>query len=748
MACGASHAQQPVAEPAPPSPGVSAQNEEFLRQYAQTLRFSLGRPNHISITSDGSAVLFLRSGPRSFVQDLYEFDCASGKERVLLTADQILGGAEEHLTPEEHARRERLRLATRGIAGYELSEDGSKILVPLAGRLFVIDRKTGKSTEDKSEGGSPMDPHLSPDGASLACVRDGEVYVTDLARGTEKKVTSGAGGTITNGLPEFVAQEEMDRFSGYWWSPDSIMIAYQQNDTAGMETFRIADPVHPEMPANEWPYPRPGHKNAAVKLGLVAAGGGETTWVSWDAAAYPYLATVKWEKNAPLTILVQNRAQTEEVLFAVDEKTGQTHELLREKDAAWVNLQQSCPMWLKDGSSFLWLTERSKHWGLELHKRDGSLVHQFDLSTPGLDGLVGTDGMRTAYVSGPAIGGDTKSPDPTQAHVWRIHLGDTNSQSEDLTPDRGQHGAIFAKDAPVWVHSFNLADGSSGVRVERLATDSKAGQLSISLGELRSTSEEPPFIPKVELTTVGPKGLHAAIIRPRNFDPKKKYPVIDSVYGGPHVNMVNAAPRGYVLQQWLADQGFIVVSIDGRGTPRRGRDWERSIKDNVIDGPLEDQVEAIRELGKEFPEMDVGRVGITGWSFGGYFSAIASMRRGDVFKAGVAGAPVCDWRDYDTHYTERYLGLPDRDQAGYDASSVLTYCKDLQVPLLIIHGTADDNVYFMHSLKMTEALFRSGRQFEFLPLAGFTHMVPDPEVTVRLQSRIVTFFKRNLGEPR
>jgi dipeptidyl-peptidase-4 len=202
-----------------------------------------------------------------------------------------------------------------------------------------------------------------------------------------------------------------------------------------------------------------------------------------------------------------------------------------------------------------------------------------------------------------------------------------------------------------------------------------------------------------------------------------------------------------VLQQWLADQGFIVVWLDGRGTPRRGREWERVIKHNMIDVPLEDQVAGLAALGEKYAEMDLTRVGITGWSFGGYFSAMAAMRRPDVYQAAVAGAPVCDFRDYDTHYTERYMGLPEENKAGYDASSVLTYCKDLSVPLLIIHGTADDNVYFLHSLKMTEELFRAGRKFEFLPLAGFTHMVPDPEVTIRLQSRIAAFFKQHLGEP-
>jgi dipeptidyl-peptidase-4 len=290
------------------------------------------------------------------------------------------------------------------------------------------------------------------------------------------------------------------------------------------------------------------------------------------------------------------------------------------------------------------------------------------------------------------------------------------------------------------LHHYSLADGRMGTRVHKASGE--------SIGELKSAAEEPPFLPTTELFTIGQREYRALIIRPRTFDKAKKYPVVVHVYGGPHVTVVSATPHGYLLDQWLADQGFIIVSLDGRGTPRRGRTWERAIKDNLIDIPLADQVEGLQALCAKHPELDSSRVGITGWSFGGYFSAMATMRRPDIYKAGVAGAPVCDFRDYDTHYTERYMSLPDQNKTGYEASSVLTYCKDLSVPLLIIHGTADDNVYFFHSLKMTEALFRAGKTFEFLPLAGFTHMVPDPTVTIRLHSRIAAFFKEHLGEPR
>jgi dipeptidyl-peptidase-4 len=266
-------------------------------------------------------------------------------------------------------------------------------------------------------------------------------------------------------------------------------------------------------------------------------------------------------------------------------------------------------------------------------------------------------------------------------------------------------------------------------------------------GRLTSVAEEPSLRANVTFTTAGRRVLNAAIVRPRDARPGMRYPVILYVYGGPHGQEVVRTPRSYLLRQWIADRGFVVVSIDGRGTPGRGREWERAIKGNLIEIPLADQVEALQALGASNPDLDLTRTGVYGWSFGGYFSAHATMQRPDVFRAGVAGAPVADWRDYDTFYTERYMDLPESNAAGYDASSVLTYADRLERPLMIVHGTVDDNVYFLHSMKLSDALFRAGKPFEFVPLAGFTHMVPDPVVTRRLYGRIADFFQRHLGRP-
>ncbi len=268
------------------------------------------------------------------------------------------------------------------------------------------------------------------------------------------------------------------------------------------------------------------------------------------------------------------------------------------------------------------------------------------------------------------------------------------------------------------------------------------------VGELPSVAEEPKDVPQVELTTVGESKFHAAVVRPRNFDAGKRYPVMVDVYGGPHHLHVAASMNRWLLDQWYADQGLLVVSVDGRGTPGRGADWESAIYEGFATIPLRDQVEGLKALGAKYPAMDLNRVGIDGWSFGGYLAALAVMRRPDVFHAGVAGAPVCDWFDYDTHYTERYLGVPPApDDEIYQANSLLSYAPNLKRPLLLMHGTADDNVYFRHSLRLADGLFRHGKSFEMLPLSGLTHMVPDPVVMENLHGRIARFLQKHLGGP-
>ncbi|WNG47433.1 prolyl oligopeptidase family serine peptidase [Archangium minus] len=709
------------------SAAAPSQPDPLLRQLTETRFFNLGRPMAVRITPDEGTVLFLRSPPTSGANSLFSFDAATGQTREVLTPESVIAGAEETLSPEEKARRERMRVTGRGFTSYSLSSDGQKVLLSLSGKLYVVERSSGKVTQLRT-GEGVIDPRFSLDGKQIAYVRDNDVFRVELATNKEHRVTRGGTPERTHGLAEFVAMEEMGRFTGYWWSPDAKQIAYAEADTSGVEKLNLVDPAHPERGAQPFAYPRPGKPNAKVRLFVAPVAGGAAKEIRWDAEKYPYLATVRWPKKGPLTLLVQNRAQTEEVLLAADPRTGQTRTLLVEKDDAWIQLDQSFPEWLEDGSGFLWSTERNGAPEVELRRADGSLARS--LVKPGA-------GFRTLVRYQPKddvlyfLGG----PNPTEQYLWRIKGG---GEPERVTSG----GPALERAAVVSDPGGLLVVTSEGPTSMRRVYVHRAD--GTRLGELPSVAREPPYQPRFELRQVGPERFWTSLIRPRNFKPGVKLPVIVEIYGAAYP-LVHQSMAMNLPAQWIADHGFLVVKLDGRGTSLRDRAWERKIKFDFA-GVLDDQIAALRALAAEVPEMDLTRVGIEGWSHGGYMSALAVLSRPDVFKAAFAGAPVTDWRDYDSHLSERYLGLPEEHPEAYEKNSLLTFAKaDKPIgKLLLVHGTADDNVFFSHTLKLSDALFRAGKRHEVLPLSGLTHMLADPDVHERVWTRMMRHFQENL----
>ena len=717
-----------AAQSAPPQ----IHDAQFLRDYAETRGFRLGTPSRPTFADDSKTVLFLRSGPRSPKLDLYEVVIASKKARVLLTPEALLKGAEEQLSPEERARRERMRVTSRGFTDFQLSKDGSRILLSLSGKLYVFERNSGNVQEIKSSPGTIVDPKLSPDGMHVSYVLDHDVYAYHLLQDREQRITEGGTAELSHGLAEFVAQEEMNRFSGYWWSPDSRQIVFQQSDSRDVETWYVADPTKPDDPPYPSRYPRPGKANVKVRLAITPIAQKRVTWFEWDRERYPYLAKVNWDTNGPLTLTVETRDQTELVLLEADPADGSTRALVTERDSAWVNLRQDIPKWLPGDKGFIWASERSGDWQIEWRERDGSLKQVLQTANARLREIISVDEAAVTF---------TGAPDPTQAQLYHVEL---NGRVVALTQKPGWHAARLDKGKTLMMDT--LATLAAMPRTTLHRADGS------ELGELPSVAEKPPFTPRVEIVQVGERKLYAGIVRPQKFNARKRYPVIVDVYGGPlppgSAGNVVASMPSWLLLQWFADQGFIVAAIDGRGIPGRGRDWERAIRKDFATVTLGDQVAGLRALGRRYRELDIDRTGIFGWSFGGYMSALAALKEPKVFKAGIAGAPVTEWLDYDTHYTERYLGIPPADAAAYERSSLLPLAKNLQRPLLLIHGTSDDNVYFRHTLKLANELFRAGKHFELLPLSGLTHMVPDPVVNEQLYSRMVRFFKAHLGEPK
>ncbi len=744
-------------EKPPARAAATSADPAFLRQFAETNRFRSGRPNSFAISPDGGTVYYLRSGPRDRVQSLFALDVSTGKEREFLSAQRLLGTGEENLSPEEKARRERARQSARGIASFQLSKDGRSMLVPLSGRLFVVSTADATAREIKladPNAPAPLDPRFSPDAAKIAFTRGGNLWVVDFASGAETSLTDGATETLSHGDAEFVAQEEMGRSRGYWWSPDSKSIIYQTTETSMVEEVFIADPLRPFAKPQSWRYPRAGKDNAVVTLSVVNVDGTGRRPIDWDRVNFPYLATVKWEKQRGVYLVVQNRLQTESRLIRFDPRTWESQLLLTETDPAWVNLDQEMPAFSDDLPGFFWTSEGAGWTDLQW-RMEGPTTSVKRMVAGGelnLRSLVKVDtSRRETLVLASAVSSADGAiiTEPTQTHLFSIEYREGDPAPKCLTCEwPGVHGASVSDDGSTIVLSTTPQSGSFSARVFRRA-DGERG-LGTPAGEITSVAESPAKPPSIEWTTVGGENnqplWHAALIRPSNRPPSAKLPIICSVYTGPTSQTVTRTAASYTLHQWIADHGFIVVCIDNRGTPGRGRDWERLTHGNLIDLQLGDQAAALKLLGEKYPELDTQRVGVFGWSFGGYYAAMAACRRPDVYKAACAGAPVTDWADYDTHYTERYLGLPQENKDGYRVGNVMTWVKDLRTPLLLIHGSADDNVYFTHSLKLMDEAVRTGTSqwIDFMPLAGQTHMVVDPEVVERMYVRMMAFFAENL----
>lgn len=700
-------------------PTWPALDETLLADAAATFNFRLGHPTTLAITKDG-AVLFRRTPPRSFASDLYEL-APDGTVKTLATVDQLIGSGEEKLSDAEKARRERSRTATRGVVDVDVSDDGSIVLVPLGGQFHLIERPSGKRTSVDPKGAS-YDPHLSPDGKTVAFVRDGDLWTISTTPGAAARQLTKHPEGFEYGVAEHAAMEELNRRRGFWWSPDGKQIVFQRTDPRGVDTMYVSNPRDPSAKPVPFKYPRAGRPNAIVDLGVIVASGGEPRWWTWNTTTHPYLASVHWD-DGPLSALVMDRDQTDVQIIAFDPATGKQTTLLSEHDDAWINVAVGAPRWLPDGSGFVWMTEKQGDWTLELHK-DGKVT---DISRPefGLRHLLGVE-------PGAAI--VQAQTDATLQDIYRVPFdGSTPTRISDgdgVAGAKVKHGVVVVDTALV----------KGGKHVYAITRTGRH--------ELPSVAEQPKLVPTTVLETVdiGGRKHHVSITRPRNFEKGRQYPVILKVYGGPHAVMVQASRDAYVMDQWYADAGFIIVRSDNRGTPNRGRAWERALLEDLVTVPMDDQVAALQALGKRYPELDLARVGIVGWSFGGYMAAMGVLLRPDIFKAAVAGAPVTDWALYDTAYTERYMKTPDANPDGYKATSAITHAAKLDRPLLLVHGITDDNVHFAHTLALIEALYVEGKYAEVITLSA-THMLPDPKLNLAREQVQIRFFREHLGPP-
>jgi dipeptidyl-peptidase-4 len=701
--------------PAPPS---------FPRQQARTSGFTLGEPRGITVAADSGRVAFLRSlAGDDPVNRLWVLDL-DGEPEPRLVADPValLGGGEEQLPAAERARRERARERAGGIVAYTADRDLTVAAFALGGRLFAADLRPGGSVRELAAAGPVLDPRPDPGGRRVAYATGGGLHVVGLDPGEEgggRALVTPEGPEVTWGLAEFIAAEEMGRGRGHWWAPDGRRLAVARVDTSGVQRFHLADPANPAIEPVTLRYPAAGTANADVRLFVVDLQGRRVE-VTWDRAALPYLVRVVWRRAGPLALLVQSRDQTRMRLLEADPDSGQTGDLAAAHDPVWLEIVPGVPAWLADGR--LVGTVDDPACDTRRLTLDGEPVTPAGLQ---VQEVLGADGDQVLLRA---------SAEPAELHVWRLRAAGGQVELTPLTRTPGVHQAVATHEVVV-LSSAGLDHDGAAVSVHR------GGR---RVAGIDSLAETPVLRPRVHLRRAGARELRSALLLPSQ-PPEGPLPVLVDSYGGPHARRVLAARNGFLVPQWFAEQGFAVLVTDGRGTPGRGPAWERAVHRDLAGPPLEDQVEALHEVAAAHPELDLGRVAIRGWSFGGYLAALAVLRRPDVFHAAVAGAPVTDWRLYDTHYTERYLGDPGADPDPYRRSSLLADAAGLRRPLLLIHGLADDNVVAAHTLRLSSLLLAAGRPHSVLPLSGVTHMTPQRLVAENLLELQLAFLKSALG---
>ena len=676
------------------------------------------------VAPDGSRVTFLRGKDRDRNRlDLWEYDIASGQTRLLVDSSVVLPG-EEVLSDEEKARRERQRIAAlSGIVDYQWSPDGKALMFQLGGELYFYDlTKSGRDAVRKLTNGSGFatDPKISPKGGFVSFIRDRNLWAIDLTSGEEVQLTRDGSDTIGNGVAEFVADEEMDRHTGYWWAPDDSAIAFARIDETPVPVQKRYEVYPDRTEVVEQRYPAAGDHNVRVQLGVIAPKtGARPQWIDLGTDKDIYLARVDWRDPQRLTFQRQSRDQKKLELIETTLTNGTQRTLVTETSTTWVPLHNDL-RFLKDGR-FLWSSERSGFEHLYIASEDGSTLTALTQGEWVVDGLLAIDETAgLAYVSGTRDGA-------TEAHVYAVPL--SGGEPRRLTQAPGMHAATFARNASVFVDSWS--SDTTLPQIELFKADgTKLATLLVNdvsdathpYAKYRAAHQPTAY---GTLTAAdGTTPLHYSLIKPAGFDPKKQYPVVVFVYGGPAAQTVTRAWPGRsdsFFNQYLAQQGYVVFSLDNRGTPRRGAAFGGALYGKQGTVEVDDQLRGVAWL-KSQAFVDPARIGVYGWSNGGYMTLMLLAKHSEAYACGVAGAPVTDWALYDTHYTERYMDLPKANEAGYREASVFTHVDGIGAgKLLLIHGMADDNVLFTNSTKLMSELQKRGTPFELMTYPGAKH---------------------------
>jgi len=704
----------------------------------------------LKISADATRVTYLQGKPDDKDRlDLWEYNLLERRARLLVDS-KVLAPADEQLSAEELDRRERQRTAAlSGILEYSFAPTGRAVLFPLDGRLYYYDlaKPAQNALVQIAPGkGFATDAAISPHVRYVSYVRDQNLFAYDLAANLEKALTHDGAGPIKNGVAEFVAQEEMDRHTGYWWAPDERHIAFARVDESPVKVWQRFEIAADNVSTFDQRYPAAGEPNVLIRLGVSDLATGAVTWIDLGSDQDMYLARVNWLPDGKtLAIQRESRDQRRLDLLFANIETGASRVVLTETSSSWIELNDELSF-LKKSPQFIWASSRDGYRHLYLYDYDGRLVRQLTAGEWNVDdfrarAIKGIDeAHRTIFFT-------ATEKSPVERHLYRTSLDTPDPRSVSrISRDDGLHGITMSRDARFYVDDFN-----SRTQPPQVSLRAANGDLVTYLIENRLGKQHPdaPYLADNSMPEFGTLAaadgqlLQYRLFKPARFDATRHYPAIVEVYGGPSVQRVLDSWTGSSFTQILTRAGYVVFQLDNRGSGFRGTAFQAPVHGRLGEIEVTDQVQGARWLGAQ-PYVDPSRIGVWGWSYGGYLTLMLMFKAPEVFRAGVAGAPVTDWLLYDTHYTERYLGLPSDNAAGYQASSVLPYAKDLRGDLLVMHGMADDNVLFLHSTKLFRRLQDLGKPFEVMVYPGAKHGLTRQQVGRHAYTTILRFFDRNL----
>ena len=696
-------------------------------------------PVQLKFSPDGSRVTYLQGKTDDYNRyDLWEYNLDDNTNRVLVDSAELFSGP-ENLSDEEKARRERQRIYGKGILEYTWSTDGKALLFPLNGDLYYYDLASAKSKKLTNTEAFETDARFSPKGNYVSFIREQNLYALELNSGKEIQLSQDGGGVIKNGMAEFVAQEEMSRMTGYWWSGDETKIAYTRVDESPVKEAIRNEIYADEVKLFNQRYPFTGTDNVKIQLGVVKLNDQKVDWIDLGKNQDIYIARAKWLKDSKtLSYQWQNRSQQTLELRFYDSESKKQKVALTENSDTWINLHFDL-VFLKDKKHFVWASERDGFKHLYLYRTNGQLVRQITSGDWAVDSLKGVDEKKgIVYFAG-------RKDTPLESHLYSAPLF-KKGDSKRITEKGQYHNVVLAKDSKTFI------DTSSSVNKPNSAALRKVNGEFITWLEENKLDNSHPLTPYLSNLATPEYGtlkaddgqiMHYRLFKPTNMSAGKKHPVIVNVYGGPHAQRVTNSWRSKNLYfQYMAQQGYVIFQLDNRGSYNRGKKFEDAIYKNLGDVEVADQIKGVEFL-RTLDYVDAKRIGIYGHSYGGYMALMTMFKAGDYFNAGVSGAPVTDWALYDTHYTERYLGHPDTNAKGYEASAVFPYTDGLKGPLMIYHGMADDNVLFTHATKLFKQLQDSEKQFEMMTYPGSKHSLRGKQVQTHLHQTITNFFNRH-----